>query len=112
MGIGDAGIEGCLEQGLALGNCEGATGGDYIGLVQQKPPANHAFSGAGAADAASCAAALCGGAQVRSRRAFVTTNTMESALAAAPSTGASTRPNAGSHTPPPPGTRTPRQPTP
>src|SRR3546814_10785325 len=37
MGIGDAGIEGCLEQGLALGNCESATGGDYIGLVQQKP---------------------------------------------------------------------------
>src|SRR3546814_14539432 len=93
MGIGDAGIEGCLEQGLALGNCEGATGGDYIGLVQQKPPANPAVAGARAADAASCAAALCGGTQVRSRRALVTSNPLDSAIAAAPSMGERRRRN-------------------
>src|SRR3546814_8377487 len=85
MGIGDAGIEGCLAQGLALGNCEGATGGDYIGLVQQKPTANHAVAGAGAADATYCAASLCGGTKVRNRLALVTPNTMESAIADATS---------------------------
>src|SRR3546814_15136884 len=73
----------------------GATGGDYIGLVQQKPPANHAVAGAGAADATSCAASLCGGTKVRNRRALVTTNTLESAIAAAPSMGDSSSPKAG-----------------
>src|SRR3546814_8996282 len=91
MRISDWSSDVCSSDLLALGNCEGATGGDYIGLVQQKPPANHAVAGAGAADAASCAAALCGGTKVRSRRALVTTNTLESAIAAAPSMGDSSR---------------------